>query len=112
MSSDNGVYILVTTTGAGSEYRVIHAQAIENIYWDDEIKGFGEKPNLFEVWRYFRNAEVYGEKDEALKYASDLFKQQQICEYGIEIIDVISDKYWSEIVVVAQKDPDYKRITE
>jgi len=33
MSADNGIYILETL---GSEFRVAHLQAIENIYWDDD----------------------------------------------------------------------------
>ncbi|HSG32223.1 MAG TPA: hypothetical protein VLB82_11850 [Thermodesulfobacteriota bacterium] len=34
MSADNGIYILVTKgINTEYEYRVVHAQAIENLYW-------------------------------------------------------------------------------
>jgi hypothetical protein len=111
MSADNGVYILVTTTGDGSEYRVAHAQAIENIYWNDDIKDFGEKPNFFEIWRYFKGAQVLDDERDALEVAAELLRKQHVCEYGIEMIDAVSDKYWSEIVSFAKRDPDFERVS-
>jgi hypothetical protein len=42
MSADNGIYILETK----DEFRVIHAQAIENIYWHFDCC---DNPNVVEI---------------------------------------------------------------
>lgn len=53
MSLDSGVYILHTTSSNGSEYRVAHAFAIENV-WNEKtgmaslIAVFGDSPPLNE----------------------------------------------------------------
>ena len=38
MSADNGIYVLLTETDNGPEYRVVHTSAIDNIYgkWNTE----------------------------------------------------------------------------
>ena len=55
MSADNGIYILKTPkdNNEGFEYRVIHSQAIENIYWDD-VNGYDyDDPNPVILLDYF-----------------------------------------------------------
>lgn len=78
MSADNGIYIATfPTDNGGEEYRVTHAQAIENV--EDE----------YCVRDYFERAATFGDLNEARAYA---FKLEQeiiaddycpILEYGI-----------------------------
>ena len=42
MSKDNGIYVLLTDSEKGPEYRVAHTYAIDNIYgnWNEETEKF------------------------------------------------------------------------
>lgn len=91
MSADNGIYILQTPTGSVLcpkvfEYRVVHAQAIDNIYWQHT------KGNPKQVVSYFGKCEVFTNEGEARKLA---FKMEEevlnddfcpVLEYGINTI--------------------------
>jgi hypothetical protein len=117
MSADNGIYILESKDG----FRVIHAQAIENLYWwwkderlyDDKwveaqkkagvenpYKGMGEskdKLNPKELVRYFGKCEVFDTKqqalDEAQKKYNEIMKSEfPVIEYGISFIRGWEDK--------------------
>jgi len=95
MSADNGVYILVsrgrkTRHGYRKEYRVIHAQAIENIYWnaDDPWPAEGEAMLNDEYVRsYFGEATVLTDRKIAEGYAQCIYdswmKEFGYVEYGI-----------------------------
>jgi|WetSurMetagenome_2_1015567.scaffolds.fasta_scaffold389949_3 hypothetical protein len=90
MSSDNGIYILITQgkLELPREYRVIHAQAIKNINYNADESGF----NLIELWKYFKDSEVFLTKEEAFKKATQLYDiifNDDFCpyiEYGIQEI--------------------------
>jgi len=88
MSADNTIAILKTPSGKGGfEYRVIHAQAIENIYWQHD------DGNPLEVMRYFGKCEVLTSEINALKIALDMEKEILnddfgILEYGIRTIEL------------------------
>jgi len=84
MSADNGIYILQTKDG----FRVIEAQAIENLwYWGwEDGPGSGLNPRYLK--KYFGKAERFCTEEEAWKEASRLFKEIMdgdfpILEYGI-----------------------------
>lgn len=101
MSADNGIYILESKDG----FRVLHAQAIENMYWFKDPN----KSHL-EEWRqhteaetdaetkqavteYWQRAPFFATKQEALQYASDMEQaiadsECPVLEYGISIIRV------------------------
>jgi hypothetical protein len=92
MSADNGIYILKTRTiGTDmiptSEYRVAHAQAVENIYYDvatgRNLKHFIPQ----EGFRYFGRSPVFSSEGEALKHARKIEGEIEILEYGICSLD-------------------------
>ena len=82
MSADNGIYILQTLDG----YRVVHAQAIENIY---EGEGF----NLKVVAEYWGRSNLLKNEIEAWEEAQQLYDEIMdddycpIVEYGVQFIN-------------------------
>jgi hypothetical protein len=92
MSADNGIYILRTNLSENLyEYRVAHAQAIENIFWDDERDEIGDKLNPQITKDYFGFSQVFHSKDDALKEASKLYENMMqsdfpVVEYGIQTL--------------------------
>lgn len=100
MSADNGIYVLKTRIPAEAafdlkadriikdfEYRVIHAQAIENISYNLET---GEcQPDFIpeEAYRYFSESPVFFDESEAFHYAHTEAKDCAILEYGVCLLD-------------------------
>jgi len=82
MSADNGIYILQSPKNDQYEFRVIHAQAIDNLEWEPDRDGF----NTAELKRYFGEATVYDDEDEVWKVARRMSKDYVILEYGISKI--------------------------
>jgi hypothetical protein len=102
MSADNGIYILKMK----DQSRVIHAQAIENLYWS--MVDMKEVPDLVPT----RIIEYYGHvspmsSDECQKKAFAMEKDIldddfcPILEYGICTLEV--NKTWNEIVSDAKE---------
>ena len=60
MSADNTIAILHTKDG----YRIAHAQAIENIYYQCNRKG-DPQFNARQLWLYFSNCKVFTTMEEA-----------------------------------------------
>ena len=108
MSADNGIYILKTlapglATQTGEEirvdhiepfyeYRVLHAQCIENIYYRVEAQSdqdlFDQSNFVPEVaYDYFKECQPLFDEGRALIYAHQLADQTSILEYGVEILD-------------------------
>lgn len=85
MSADNGIYILVTK---GPEYRVIHTQSIDDIYWDAPIGDWNEGI----IKDRFDNAEVFNTEKAAWEEADEMAKSYDILEYGISMIEDFEDK--------------------
>src|SRR5271157_3513136 len=100
MSADNGIYIgkfpiqdEKSQGSTGYEYRVIHAQAIDNIsFFSDkklEEKFKGENPRA--IVEYFGRAEVFTEKqaqDKAFEMEEEILNDEYcpILEYGISTL--------------------------
>jgi len=84
MSADNGIYILETPreSGEGFEYRVIHAQAIENIFNDEE------DGNAVQIIEYYGDSTIFNTMDESLREAHRLYKDYEWPEYGIQSISL------------------------
>jgi len=124
MSADNGIYIgrfkhvecsrpLVDEGGAyydvetgEYEYRVIHAQSIENCDYADDFPK--EVTDAYRALYYGNDVAVYKTSEEAYKHAGELAKLEPILEYGISWIqydvpfpEYIADpnevikKYWN-----------------
>ena len=96
MSADNGIYIL--KTGSGS--RVIHAQAIENIYWDCMVGRESTLPLSFNLVHYFHDAEEMPHP-QALVKANEMAEECPILEYGVSVLPSTSLS-WDEIVAIAR----------
>jgi len=86
MSADNTIAILHTKDG----YRIAHAQAIENIYYQCNRKG-DPQFNARQLWLYFSNCKVFTTMEEAWKEAQRIYDEIMnddfcpIVEYGIQI---------------------------
>jgi len=76
MSADNGIYILPSPTPNGLEYRVAHAQAIENVDYDP----------MYEVL-LFSKAPVYASEQEAVLAAFEKAKDYDVLEYGVAMLE-------------------------
>ena len=93
MSADNGIYILKAKDG----YRVVHAQAIENLWWWDELHDDSDELNPKYIFDYFNGSKVFKTKQEALSNAKKLYNEIinsgfPVIEYGIEWIEGWEDK--------------------
>ena len=91
MSADNGIYIFLTETEKGPEYRVSHSQAIDNIYgeWDaDRAKYKGDIPAIKEA---FSDSEVFYTLNEALDKAEEIEQDVGYTEDGICVISDFKD---------------------
>lgn len=98
MSADNGIYILKTK----DSFRVIHAQAIENLFytylnngtWKDDVVST-RAVEYYGDCRYTRDESV------ALKIAMSMAKREPILEYGIKTIS--TNKSWRQILKEAKE---------
>ena len=88
MSADNGIYILKTKDG---QYRVTHAQAIENIYEDY----YNNRYNPLEVVRVWGDCKYTRDMTKAYQIA-DAMQRKQYTEYGIKTFEY--RKPWKYIV--------------
>ena len=91
MSADNGIYIFLTETEKGPEYRVSHAQAIANIYgdWDDvRAKYKGDDNAILDT---FSESEVFYTLNEALDKAEEIENDVGYTEDGICVIRDFKD---------------------
>ena len=100
MSADNGIYILVTKSDDGEdgvEYRVKHAQAIENLYYRPiGHPDYGDAKFVpQEAFSFFGNCEVFYDKSYAHNAAHMLSEGCEILEYGIQELKH-QDQYFEE----------------
>ena len=93
MSADNGIYILKTPNDTPGfehefEWRVVHAQAIESIYYENE------EGNPEYVVTIFGEAPVFTDREEAIKLANKIEAHMlmddfcPVVEYGICVIEL------------------------
>lgn len=86
MSADNGIYVFLTETERGPEYRVAHAQAIDNIYGEWDPVGAKYKGNTEAILDVFNESEVFYTLNEALDKAEELENDIGYTEDGICVI--------------------------
>lgn len=96
MSSDNGVYVLVTIRNRRMEgcasvksepykvYRIAYAQAIDNLEYYKEEQPYNVGCYLKEIWG---NSIVYHSQQEALLEAHKLAAKFDYLEYGVKTIE-------------------------
>lgn len=84
VSADNGIYILETPADPTPEFRVTHAQAIENVWWNPETKEIDQSYwNEDEILAYFSKCKVYRNRLEALEVAHKMAEDYTVLEYGV-----------------------------
>lgn len=91
MSADNGVYVLLTETDKGPEYRVMYAQAIDNIYgkFNDELGKY--EGDVSAITSTFGEADVFHSLNEALDHAEWIAEDYEFLEDGICVISDFKD---------------------
>ena len=86
MSADNGIYILETLApnNDGKEYRVVHAQAIENIFYFDPERGYtqGDEGDDMELVLYFGGSEVFYNEEAAWNKAREIADEIENDDWG------------------------------
>jgi len=109
MSSDNGIYILKTKPAGNVyvvpdeenssisegfmvrpdtfEYRVVHAQCIENLYYDVATGQHNQDFTPEDAYMYFKECQVFYDEGKASAYAFRLAEQHPILEYGVSILN-------------------------
>ena len=91
MSSDNGIYVLLTETENGPEYRVSHAFSIDNIYgeWNTDTAKY--EGDLNAIVSTFSDSEVFYTLNEALDKAEEIENDVGYTEDGICVISDFKD---------------------
>lgn len=95
MSADNGVYILKTRGREEGqfEYRVTHAQAIDNLNYN-ALTGKDQKDFIpEEAFAYFDGCEVFSQEEAAFAQAKQIAKDYPLLEYGICLLDFSHQEY-------------------
>lgn len=80
MSADNGIYILKTSD---EQYRVTHAQAIENIFYNHPEGQY----NLGQLIRYFGHCRFTKSKEKAFDIANKM-NNDMCTEYGVKLFPI------------------------
>lgn len=93
MSADNGTYILQTY---GPEFRIAHAQAIDNIYGDYDDENHNWFPNIKNMVDYFGQSKVYTDIGEAWDDAFNLDESHGWSEYGTCLITEFCEYHFSD----------------
>ena len=96
MSADNGIYILECK----DQYRVIEAQAIENLFYDLFSNGSTNRLIPTRVVEYFGRSKYTRNKDLALRIAQSMEKRNYT-EYGVKTFTY--GKTWKHILEDAKK---------
>jgi hypothetical protein len=123
MSADNGIYVLVTKGPwvkakngrrvPTKEYRVTHAQAIENITWEPDYPDYMTADSVLnrdKVLKYFGTAPVFTSRTRALLAAADMYEEYDngfYVEYGIQILNYLDVPFPKG--VVPQRRRQHKR---
>ena len=91
MSMDNGIYVLLTETEGGPQYRVAYATAIDNIYgeWNAETAKYNGDLNA--ITSTFSESEVFHTLNEALDKAEEIENDIGYTEDGICVISDFKD---------------------
>ena len=97
MSADNGIYILKTK----DQYRVIHAQAIDNLSWSHIKRNSQREMISTRIVEYYGNSRYTRDVEIAQKVAFAMSKRYPVLEYGISILRI--NKTWNQIIKEAKE---------
>ena len=91
MSADNGIYVLLTESEKGPEYRVAYAQAIDSIYGKFNEETFKWEGDMEAMRDIFQEAQVFYTLNEALDHAEEIEQEHEYLEDGICVINEFKD---------------------
>lgn len=92
MSADNGIYVLLTETVNGPEYRVTYAHAIDNIYGDYNHDIGRYEGNVKNIVSVFGEAPIFHSLNEALDFAEEMEQNSEnYLEDGVCVITDFKD---------------------
>lgn len=91
MSSDNGIYIFLTETEKGPEYRVAHSHAIDNIYGEWNADRAKYEGDINAIVTTFGESDVFYTLNEALDMAEAIEHDVGYTEDGICVISDFKD---------------------
>lgn len=91
MSMDNGIYVLLTETENGPQYRVAYTTAIDNIYGEWNADRAKYEGDLTAIVSTFSESEVYYTLNEALDKAEEIEQDIGYTEDGICVISDFKD---------------------
>lgn len=92
MSADNGIYVLLTETDKGPEYRVAYSHAIDNIYGDYNHDIGRYEGNLKSIVSVFGEAPIFHTLNEALDFAEEMeHNSEHYLEDGVCVIADFKD---------------------
>ena len=91
MSMDNGIYVLLTETEGGPQYRVAYATAIDNIYGEWNAERAKYVGDLSAIASTFSESEVFYTLNEALDKAEEIENDIGYTEDGICVISDFKD---------------------
>lgn len=98
MSADNGTYILQTTGNDGPEFRIVHCQAIDNIYGQFVENTGTWMPNPEMMVEYFGTSPVYTNLEEAWDEAFKIEEEKDWSEDGACLISEFSQYHFEDFV--------------
>jgi hypothetical protein len=91
MSVDNGIYVLLTETEKGPEYRVSYSHSIGNIYGEWNADKALYEGNLSAIKETFGESEVFHTLNQAIDFAEALEYDVGETEDGICVINDFKD---------------------
>ena len=91
MSADNGIYVLLTETEKGPEYRVAYTQSIDNIYGKFNEELFRYEGDIQAIRSVFGESQVFHTLNEALDFAEGMEYDYEYLEDGICVINEFKD---------------------
>lgn len=96
MSADNGIYILKCK----DQYRVIHAQAIDNLWWTP-LNPNNQELVPTRLVEYYGNSRYTRDAEKAMQVATAIERKWKWTEYGIRTFTI--NKTWKQIVKEAKE---------
>ena len=98
MSADNGIYVLKLK----DQYRVIHAAAIDNLWWDfTKMSGSSDSLVPTRLVEYFEESKKLFTKDDVDKEIERLSELVEWTEYGVCHMDCSPMVTWDALVSLA-----------
>lgn len=101
MSADNGVYILQTK---GPEFRVAHAQAIDNVFGEWDVEKNIWKGDAEFILDTFGESNPFSTIEEAFDVAEGIERSLEFTEYGVCLIRDFEAQTFTDLIEGKKED--------